>query len=104
MSQYKPGQILNCTVTKMPRATGHRDTIARLMRRDPASKKALANAQRKRRQRMVVYNRGNRDWVSRETCAKVVHVVRGESWTMPFTFDILPELNLVSKYLTIKSA
>ena len=73
---YKPGQHLACTVEKLPLNEGASDTIARLMRLDPANKKALRTAQRMRKQREVIYNRGNRDWHKREKTAKVVHVGR----------------------------
>jgi hypothetical protein len=102
MSQtYKPGQHLTCTVTALPKAADDCDTIARLMRNDPSSKRALAKAQRTRRQRMNVYNRGNRDWVSRETCAKVVRVVTGQTWSMAFLPHMTPDLAKVGKFLNV---
>jgi hypothetical protein len=103
MSSYKPGQELVCTVTKVPLAENTQDTIARLMRLDPANKKALRRAQRMRRQRMIVYNRGNRDWYSREKSAKVVHVVPGATWTLPFTLALAGDLANVAKYLSVKA-
>jgi hypothetical protein len=103
MSSYKPGQHLVCTVTKVPLAENTQDTIARLMRLDPANKKALRRAQRMRRQRMVVYNRGNRDWYSREKSAKVVHVLPGATFTLPFTLALVGDLANVSKYISVKA-
>ncbi len=103
IESLKAGQTLHCTVTKLPEAADDRDTIARLMRNDPESKKALRRAQRMRRQRMLVYNRGNRDWVSRETCARVVRVAPGESWSMEFNFDMVHDLKKVEGFLSINS-
>jgi hypothetical protein len=103
MSSYKPGQNLVCTVTKVPLAENTQDTIARLMRLDPANKKALRRAQRMRRQRMIVYNRGNRDWYSREKSARVVRVITGATFTLPFTLNLAGDLANVEKYLSVKA-
>ena len=101
---YKPGQTIVCTVSKAPISKSANATIERLMRLDPANTKALRRAQRMRRQRMVVYNRGNRDWVSREKPAQVVQAIPGNKWTMYFTADALGDLNAVAKYISVKSA
>ncbi|MFO0857627.1 MAG: hypothetical protein U0640_09765 [Phycisphaerales bacterium] len=100
---FKLGQTLHCTVTKVPLRQDTADTIARLMRLDPANKKALKTAHRKRQQREVVYNRGNRDWVKREKTAKVVWVAPGANWSMPFTFDLANDLARVTKFVDIKA-
>jgi hypothetical protein len=100
---FKPGQDLVCTVSKMPLSQDTTDTIARLMRLDPSNKKALRRAQRMRRQRMVVYNRGNRDWVSREKTARVVKVVPGATFTLPFSLDLAKDLELVKAYVAVKA-
>jgi len=104
VSKMKPGQNLVCTVEKMPRNEDQESTIARLMRKDPAAKRALRRAQRMRRQRMIVYNRGNRDWVSREKSAVVVRVAKGESWTMPYSLDLAGDLAAVQPFISIKTA
>lgn len=98
---YKPGQNLACTVEKLPLSEGASDTIARLMRLDPANKKALRTAQRMRKQREVIYNRGNRDWHKREKTAKVVHVAVGENWNMTFNYDLARDIASVKQYLSI---
>lgn len=98
------GQTITCTITQVPANEGGVDTIERLMRRDPTTKRGLARAQRLRRQRMHVYIRGNRRWHSREKAARIARCVEGATWSMPFTHDIGPDLASVEKYLTIKSA
>jgi hypothetical protein len=100
-ASYKPGQTLTCTVDSIPLSEGGRQTIAKLMRKDLTHKRNLRKAQTKRRQRMNVYIRGNREWTSRETVAKVVRVVKGASWTMVYTPDMDGELNFVAKNLKI---
>ncbi len=100
----KPGQNVACAVARLPRSTDDLDTIARLMRRDPANKKALRRAQKLRRQRLDVHNRGNRMWTSREKAARVVRVAPGESWTMAYTPDIAPDIRAVEAFLTITPA
>ncbi|HYF13771.1 MAG TPA: hypothetical protein VD971_01715 [Phycisphaerales bacterium] len=98
----KPGQQIACTVNAIPAAQGARDTIARLMRLDPDNRRALRTAQRMRRQREVVYNRGNRDWVKREKAAKVVKVAPGANWSMTFDYNIAADLASVKPFLSIK--
>lgn len=98
----KPGHNITCTITKLPLAAGDLKSLTRLMRLDPANVRALRRAQNLRRQRMVVYNRGNRDWVSREKCAKVVHAAVGESWTMRYRLDLSHDLKNLAGFLSIK--
>lgn len=101
--EFKPGQSLVCTIEKLPRTEDQESTLARLMRKDPANKRALRRAQRMRRQRMVVYNRGNRDWYSREKSAHVVRVAKGQTWTMPYTLDLAGDLATVGAFVSIKA-
>lgn len=101
-SSFAPGQMLTCVVERNPRSHGEETTLERLMRRDPEHKRALRRAQRMRAQRMNIYNRGNRDWVSREKPARVVRAVKGATWTMEFTPDIAKDLASVADCLTIK--
>jgi hypothetical protein len=103
ITSLKPGQNIECTVNKLPLAADDRDTIARLMRIDPENKKALRRAQRLRGQRLLVYRRGNRDWTSREKCAKVIRVAAGQKWSMAFTFDLANDLSKVEKFISIAS-
>ncbi len=77
LSAFKPGQALACTVESLPHSQNKSDTIARLMRLDGKNAKALRTAQRMRKQREIVYNRGNRDWTKREKPARVVQVEKG---------------------------
>jgi len=98
------GDTLKCTVSKMPSNKGSRDTITRLMRRDPDTKRNLARAQRMRRQRMHAYIRGGRMWYSREKAAKIAFCEQGSSWSMRFTHDIAPDLASVEQYLSLEKA
>lgn len=95
------GDNLSCTIDRVPNNKGAQDTIVRLMRRDPDIKRALNRAQNLRRRRMVSYIRGNRRWYQRETAAKVARCVQGAEFTMPFTFDIAPDLKSVEQYLKL---
>lgn len=102
LSSLKPGSTLACTVVKAPRTPDQEATIARLMRQDAALKKGLRHAQHLRQQRLVIYNRGNRDWVKREKPARVVRVAVGQNWSMPFTFDKVADLKSVAKFIEFK--
>jgi len=98
------GDRISLTVNTMPNNKSARDTIERLMRRDPEVKRGLARAQRMRRQRMHSYIRGGRRWYSRERAARIVACEQGRSWTMPYTHDIAPDLRSVESYLSVEKA
>lgn len=101
---FSAGQTIKCTVTSEPKAEGARKTIERLMRRDPAVVKGLKHAQELRRRRMHAYIRGGRMWYDRESPARIVRVVTGNSWTMPYTVDLDKDIASVSSYLSIEKA
>jgi hypothetical protein len=103
-TNFAAGQNIRCTVKTVPNNHGGRMTIERLMRRDPEAKKDLKHAHHVRQRRLNVYVRGNRWWTSRENPAKVVHLVPGATWTMPFTFDIAGDLSSVESYLAVEKA
>lgn len=100
---FKPGQTIACTISKAPRSKGATTTIERLMRLDPENKKALRRAQRMRRQRMIVYNRGNRDWVSREQPARVVSIALGANWSMVYSHDMAGDLKSVASFVSVSA-
>jgi hypothetical protein len=102
LKNFKPGQPITCTITAEPRTADERQTIERLMRLDPANKRALARAQRMRAQRIVIYNRGNRDWVKREKTARVVRVEKAATWTMPYRNDLISDLHAIANYISVK--
>lgn len=103
VSKFKPGSDVSCTIAKLPRNAGAEATLERLMRLDPENKKALRRAHRMRQQRMIRYNRGNREWTSREKTARVVRLEVGRSWTMPFDASLTSDLQSVAAYLTFKA-
>jgi hypothetical protein len=104
LESLKPGQKISCTVTKAPVGEGRIATLERLMRRDPQNAKALRRGYKRRQQDLLVYNRGNRDWTSREKCARVVRVAPGSNWTMLYTVDLLPEFKSIERFIEIKTA
>ncbi len=100
----KPGQNVHCTLVKLPMAAAPGKTILRLMRRDPVVVKGLRKSHRVRQKTTVVYNRGNRDWVQRQKCAKIVELRVGNDWTMPYDASIAPDLQSVSDYIKFSAA
>ncbi|CAN5858620.1 hypothetical protein BH11PLA1_BH11PLA1_20900 [soil metagenome] len=101
---FKPGDTIKCTITATPKSWGNKTTVQRLMRLDPDAIKSLRRAYRLRKARMVVYNRGNRDWTKREICAKIVTPVKGGSWTMPFNANLIPDLASVANCIKVERA
>jgi hypothetical protein len=104
LGQTKPGQAITCTIVGDPRTDDKRQTIERLMRRDPDNKRSLRKAQNLRKRRLHVYIRGNRDWTSREKAARVVRATMGASWTMPYTPDIHADLRSVATLVNVAPA
>lgn len=101
---FTAGQTVRCTITSEPSVKDREDTIARLMRRDPAINRSLRKGQKRRDQNMVIYNRGNRDWYKRATCGKVAIVKAGNSWTMPWTPDLAADFASVGQHLKVEKA
>jgi hypothetical protein len=104
MATMKPGQTLQCTITKAPRNAAGRKTIARLMRQDPSIKKALKRAQERRMSELFVRSRGKRPWAVRETAARYAIVEAGQTWTMRWIPQLQSDLDSVADYIDIKSA
>jgi hypothetical protein len=104
LDTLKPGQAIRCTITSAPRTEAKLDTLERLMQMDPGIKKGLRRAQRRRRQDMVVYNRGNRDWYKREKCAQIARPAAGSTWTMAYSHQIQPDLSSVSAHISVEPA
>lgn len=102
LDTLKPGQTIRCTLLKAPMAAGNRKTILRLMRRDPSVVRGLRKSQAIRRRTTVVYNRGNRDWVQRQTCGKIVRLTTGHSWSFTYDASIAADLKSVHAFLKIE--
>jgi hypothetical protein len=103
LDHLKAGQKIACTITKLPRKAAAVDTIERLMRQEAGVKRGLRRAQRRRRQDMIVYNRGNRDWYKREICGKQAQAKTGATWTMTYSHQILPELRSLHGYVAVRN-
>lgn len=103
LEKLKAGQTIRCTITKAPRTPARIDTLERLMREDATVKRGLRRSQRRRRQNMVVYNRGNRDWYKREICGRIVRVEKGATWTMPYSVQLAPEFRSLEPYLKVET-
>jgi hypothetical protein len=103
IDKFKPGQKIRCTIVKLPRARASRKTVERLMWRDAAVSKGLRKSQKMRRRNTVVYNRGNRDWVQRLKCPRIIEVRVGEGWTLAYDPCLAADLSSVSSYLKIEA-
>ena len=104
LENIKPGSKIRCTLTSQPRTDAAEDTVRRLMWLDKDTQKGLRRAQRRRRQDMVVYNRGNRDWYKRERCARIATPEQGATWTFTYSHQIAPDIASVAKHLKIEQA
>jgi hypothetical protein len=104
LETLKPGSTIRCTITSAPRTDRAEDTLRRLMWLDRDTQKGLRRAQRRRRQEMVVYNRGNRDWYKREKCARIAKPELGATWTCTYSHQLAPDIASVAKHLKIEQA
>lgn len=104
IDSFKPGQLVRCTLVKLPRSRGNSKTVRALMLRDPQNVRASRRAQMMRRRNTVVYNRGNRDWVQRRPCARIAIIKAGVNWSFVWQHDLADELRSVEKLLKIEGA
>lgn len=104
LDQFKPGQTIRCTVIARPGNENRRQTIARLMRRDAQIKKGLRKAQEHRARTTRSYVRGGREWFIRQKASRLAHAEPGNSWTMPFTPELVPDLQNVAHLIKIEAA
>lgn len=102
MFELKPGSTVTCTITKIPTSAAGVDTLERLMGLDPVIQRGRRRAQRRRRQDMVIYNRGNRDWYKRETVGKFVTVKVGQSWSMVYSHQLAGEFESLKPFVAVK--
>jgi len=104
LATFKPGQLIKCTIVKAPRARAAKKTVERLMWRDADTARGLRKSHHVRKRNTIIYNRGNRDWVKRQECARIVEVVRGGTWSMTFNHDLASDIASVKDYLKIEAA
>ncbi|MFG0257081.1 MAG: hypothetical protein ACF8GE_04180 [Phycisphaerales bacterium JB043] len=99
---YSPGQRLEVTILRQPRAEADRKTIARLMRQDPTIKKSLRGAQKHRANTLVVRSRGKRPWAVRRRCARYANVAAGQTFSFVYTPQLASDIESVGRHLEIK--
>lgn len=100
----KPGQTVTCTILKEPLTDDDKQTVMRLMRKDPAIQRRLRRSQMMRRRNMVVYNRGNRDWYKRQEVGKIASVRTGSTWKFTFSYELGRDMKTVERFIKIESA
>lgn len=104
LANIKPGQKIRCTIVKAPRARAARKTVERLMWRDSDTARGLRKSHKVRQRSTIIYNRGNRDWVKRQKCARIIEVIRGQDWTMTYHHDLAQDLASVQQYIQVAAA
>ncbi len=101
---FKPGQRVRVTVKAVPQREDARQTIARLMRQDPAVRRTLKGAQEHRGRTLVIRSRGGRPWATRKRVASLSRIEPGAAWSMLFLPQIARDVASVSAFLDIKPA
>lgn len=99
-----PGECLHICIKKTPRAKPTIKTIIRLAKMSAGTRRQLKQAKKKRLQRLHVYVRGNRKWVSRESAARVIcgeQITVGFAWTMCYSHSITEDIKSIFDYVTI---
>lgn len=100
----KPGQTVKCTIVKEPLTPDDKQTVMRLMRKDPTIQRRLRRSQMMRRRNMVVYNRGNRDWYKRQQVGKIADVRAGSSWKFTYSLELGRDMKTVERFLKVEAA
>ena len=100
-----PKKKVTFTVTKAPTRVADQKTIVRLMRMQRPIQNALRKLSRRRaNQDNYARQRAGRMWVVRATMTKLTRPVKGESFTLTVTPQIMADIKAVEKYLSAKAA
>ena len=97
------GQTLHFTISKQLRPGDTYDTVQRLMRLDPANKKALKKAQNHRRRTLRVRTRGGRPFEMYVKASKVCVPVQGATFAFPYFPHVKRDIESVQHVLDIKA-
>ena len=98
----RPGQWINVTVTRQPRAAGALKTLVRLLQRDTAARKIAARAKKARP--VGEHRRGGRMWKDRPSRVPTVATDAGASYRIFASLDVLKDLTSIEKYVQIVPA
>ena len=101
LDNVNAGQTLHFTVAKDLRPGDVYDTVQRLMRLDPANKKALKKAQGHRRRTLYVRSRGGRPFEVYTKASKVCVPVKGATFSFRFFPQIRRDIESVQGVLDI---
>jgi hypothetical protein len=104
-TEIVPNATLTFTINSDPKRLAARKTIERLMWMQPEAKKDLSMLQRRRKAKDIKYTiRAGRVWFDRPRATRTVRCVKGASFTLLVTPQIVNDLKSVEKYLTISAA
>ena len=100
-----PSKTVTFTIKKTPARPADRKTIQRLMRMQRPIQNALEKLSRVRRQeRNHRRQRAGRMWMVRYPMTRVTNVIKGETFTLRVTPQIVNDLKAVAKFLDMKAA
>ena len=100
-----PKKKVTFTVTKSPTRVADQKTIVRLMRMQRPIQNALRKLSRRRAHTdNYARQRAGRMWVVRVPMTKLTRPIKGESFTLTVTPQIMPDIKAVEKYLSAKPA
>jgi hypothetical protein len=100
-----PKKKVTFTVTKTPSRVADQKTIVRLMRMQRPIQNALRKLSRRRGNTdNYARQRAGRMWVVRVPMTKLTRAIKGESFTLTVTPQIMPDIKAVEKYLSAKAA
>ncbi|MBP7933671.1 MAG: hypothetical protein KA354_03380 [Phycisphaerae bacterium] len=98
----RPGQWINVTVTRQPRAAGAMKTLARLLQMDKVARKKAARARKARP--VGEHRRGGRMWKDRPSRVPAVSTDPGATYRIFASLDVLKDLTSIKKYVQIAPA
>ena len=100
-----PGKTVTFTIARDPRRVQDCKTIQRLMRMQPEIQRGLQRLQHKRAKEVnATYVRAGVEWTNRAKATRLTRPVRGETFTLRLTPQILPDVKAVERLLEAKPA
>ena len=102
MAEIKPGGVVTVEVTGLPRNAAAQKTLAQVLRRDPRIVKLQRN-QKAKRPSWQQWRRGGMQWHHQMKTQVPVKIVKGASFTIRATVDVLRRLESVKQWVKLNA-
>lgn len=100
MVEIKPGGVVTVEVTSLPRNAAAQKTLTQIVRRDPKAVK-FQRTQKAKRPSWQQWRRGGMQWHHQMKTQVPVKIVKGASFTIRATVDVLRRLESVQQWVKV---